>query len=618
MKFPWVYILRQAIFWFLFFMFGRLIFLVYNHAEISNLEWGEILGVFWHDKRLDLSVVCYMLILPWLLVSAQTVSGWNPLRYMVRIYHLFLVFLVSVITASELGLYDEWGTKINYKAIEYLEHPGEVMNTAGWGMTVMVLLLVLLQMVFARWLYRKTVVGKSKTSGRSVLGGLVFLLLLPVPLFLGMRGGWKPIPINQSASYFSHHNVLNQAAVNSSWNLIHSITENYKNLDHNPFIYMPDSEAQQIVHGLYEVPQDTFPHILTTTRPNIVMIILESWSADLIPETGGDTGITSAFGELAAQGVLFTNTYATGTRSHEGMAAIFSGFPGQSITTIVGQPDKFPKLPMISKTLKKEGYHTSFLFGGQLIYGNIKGFIYNGDFDKIIEGADFDGDIPQGRLGVHDEYLFKRQLNELNYVEEPLLSVMFTLSTHAPFDMPMNPLPIQWGGEERMYLNSARYTDNQIRAYFEAVRKEKWYPNTLFILVADHSHRSQRMRPFYSIGYHKIPMMFYGEVIKKPYRGMKVDRIVSQVDLAATLLAQMNIDHSAYHWSKNALNPSTQEFAFNAFTEGFGWIRPDGNFSFQHVTRQCFEANMEPSDSVRVTREGKAYMQSVFKEYLEY
>ena len=299
------------------------------------------------------------------------------------------------------------------------------------------------------------------------------------------------------------------------------------------------------------------------------------------------------------------------------MASIFSGFPAHPISAITVQPDKFVKLPSLNHILKSAGYTTSFYFGGQLIYGNIKSYIIYNDFDKITEIYDFPDDIPQGKLGIHDEFVFDWQLQELNKERVPFFSTVFSISTHSPFDMPMEK-KIFWGDNVNMYLNSAWYTDSYLGDFISKAKKQAWFDNTLFIVVADHSHYSYRNWSYFSPEYHKIPLLFFGNVIKDEYKGMKCDKLGSQTDIVGTLLPQLVIDTKEFHWSKNLLNPESPEFAYVAFEEGIGWIRPSGDFFYDNRFDHFYYINIDSTFQDSIIKEGKAFLQSVFQEYMEY
>ncbi|MBK9015105.1 MAG: LTA synthase family protein [Saprospiraceae bacterium] len=356
----------------------------------------------------------------------------------------------------------------------------------------------------------------------------------------------------------------------------------------------------------------------TPITPNIVLVVLEGWSSDLIKSCGGYDGVTPNMERMISQGYFFNNCYASGYLSDQGMAAIFSAFPAQPKTSIIQEPNKYGHLPCINTELEKLGYHTSFLFGGQLSYGNIRSYMYFNGFDRIVEGKDFDSSIPQCKLGVADEYLYARQLEELAKEQEPFFAAMFTLSSHSPYDMPMEEV-LHWGDKEKGYINSVYYADKCIQDFIEKAKTTSWYKNTLFVFVSDHGHRSPKNWVFYQPEYRKIPLLFYGEVIKPEYRG-KIDTVVAaQTDLAATLLGQLDIEAGKYTYSKNLLNPSAQRHVFYSFDEGLCFIKPTGQLCW-HVKDQRidFEKTNTEAGKQELLQEGKAILQVLTKEYFSF
>lgn len=610
---------RQIIFWLIFFAFARAIFLMYHFRilAVEDISIYEIMGAYWHSLKLDLATACYIILMPFLILLVQSFYSPAWLNTLNKIYAALIIFIYSIITTAEIGIYTEWKTKLPYKAFLYLEHPSEVFNSATTGNIILLLFLFTLQVLLAFYIYHKFFYVPIIKLKRNLIFSAAFLIVTPVLLVLGMRGGVQEIPINQSESYYSKHTILNQAAVNSGFNLYISVFENLTNFDKNPFVAYPDPEARAIVSQIYSTPVDTTIQILKNNRPNIVLIILESWSADLVESLGGEAGITPQFRKLEKGGLLFTSAISSGSRSEQGMASIFGGFPAHPFSSITVQPDKSGKLPSLVKEFAGLGYATSFYFGGQLIYGNIKGYIIANGFNKIREIYDFGDDVLKGKLGVHDEFVLSRQLTELHTEKQPFFSAIFTLSSHSPYDEPMKEV-LQWGKNERKYINSAYYTDKCLGEYFAKAKKEPWYANTLFILVADHSHNSYRNWDFNSPEYHHIPMLFYGEVLKDKFRGTKFSKMIAHTDIPATLLAQLGHDHSDFHWSRNIMNPYSPEFNYFTMDNGLGWIRPSGFWTYDYSTTSVILNTFPASEQEKAMKEGKAYLQRVFQEYMDY
>jgi phosphoglycerol transferase MdoB-like AlkP superfamily enzyme len=612
-------LLRQLLFWIVFFALARTVFLLYNFQELSTdkIPFWDIISGYWFGLKLDIATACYFLVIPLLIVLVQSVFTTRWLNKVNRIYTAVLIVLFSLITATELGIYPEWGTKLHYKALMYITHPTEIYQSSN-SLTFFILLLITIVMSFVGiFLYRKFFYKEVRFTYHYWMRPLGIILIAVPLMFIGMRGGIQQIPINQSQSYYSKYNILNLASVNSGFNLFISVSENMANFNKNPFELYPKKEAEAEVKRIFYTPSDSTLDLLTTKRPNVVLIILESWSADLIESLGGTPGITPQFHKLEKGGVLFTNLISSGTRSEQGMACIFGGFPGHAISSITVQPDKYPKMPSLPKVLKKQGYQTSYYYGGQLIYGNIKGYIMSNGFDKVREVYDFGNDVIKGKLGVHDEFVLERQHKELNATKEPFFSALFTLSSHSPFDQPM-PEMLHWNVKERQYLNSAYYTDDCLGKYFAKVSKEPWYKNTLFILVADHSHGSNKDWPRSTPMFHHIPMLFYGDVIKPEYRGIKCDHLGGHHDLAATLLHQLNVDAKPFRWSIDLLNPTSPAYGYFSFEEGVGWVRKSGYFAYDERMKHYYQLRLPANEKDSILKEGKSFLQVLFDDYMHY
>jgi phosphoglycerol transferase MdoB-like AlkP superfamily enzyme len=436
-------------------------------------------------------------------------------------------------------------------------------------------------------------------------------------LFIGLRGGVDEIPINQSKSFYSQHNILNHAAVNSTNSFMISTIENFQFKNENPFKFMDQKTAEEIVKTLHEVKTDTTISILKTQRPNIVVVLLEGWSADVIESVSGQPGIAPQFAKLEKEGILFSQAYASGNRSDQGNVAVISGFPATPIISISHIPAKSQKLPSLVRVLKNEGYASSYYFGGQLIYGGIKSYVMSAGFDRVYEMSDFEDQYPRGKLGIHDEFMLQEQLKGMSQMKEPFFSMIFTVSSHSPYDFPRKRT-IHYADFENEYLNSVHYADSCLGLYFDAARQMPWFTNTLFVIVSDHSHTSQFNWHVLSKEYRRIPLLLTGEVIKDEFRGTQQSRLSGQNDIAATLLHQMGILATDFGWSRNLMNPYTQEFAFYEATEGVGWISPDGHFVYRREMEDYFKLEVLPGAEQKVTTEGKAYLQVLFQQYLDY
>lgn len=617
---------KQFLFWFLFFCVGRLIFIFYNWTDIAKYSVFEFLQTFFYGYKLDQSITSYFLALPFFFVLLSSLFKTVLFNKINRYYTFFFVLLSSILLISELDLYTEWHQKLSYKAISYLARPSEVFHTASWKTMVFGFgFAFLLTFGFAKLYDRFIYIKKAIFIRNYVYSGLYFVFASFL-IVLGIRGGLQPIPISQSQSFFSNKNYLNLVAMNSIWNLGHSVTKNRKYGNENPFKFHDEAEAKALIEQLHTVEKDTTVKLFTTDKPNVVLVMLESWTGPMVASLGGYKGITPKFEKLIEEGYFFTNFHATATLSHQGVVAIYGGFPTTPDVDIIQQPEKAAQLPKLISGFKDRGYHTSFTFGGQLIYGNIKSFILSSGFDDITEGENFEDKYEQGRLGVHDEGLFEKLITEQNKYKEPFFAGAFTASTHSPFDYPKRLPEIDFGGEYKSFINSVHYADSCVYQYIQEAKKQDWYDNTIFIFVADHSHPSPREYDHYKVPeYREIPFLIYGEPLKKEYRGKKNNRLASQYDIPATLLGQLGMEHKQFKWSNNIMNPYANEYVYYGFDDGLGFMTPDSNYFVYQAWekdspnkgyKNIHFDNKQKQDSIM--KLGESYLQQLYQDYLDY
>lgn len=615
-------ILRQFAFWMLYFALLRIIFILV-HIKVPFKDGAgivDLFAVFWHAIRLDMATASYLLVVPFFFLLLHSILKANWLHISNYIYTGIVVTIYSFISAAETGVYDEWKTKLPAKSLNYLQNPGEIYNSAPTWMFIVLILVFLFQSAGGMFLYVRYFYKTNIEIKRNWTVSLLFIVLLPPLIILGIRGGIQEIPVNQSQSYFSTVQFLNIASTNTGYNFFRSVIENKRNMKVNPFKSYEPLLAKKTVSDLYAVQPDTTVSFLTgSENPNLVIIILEGWSADVIESLGGIAGVSPEFKKLQDEGILFTRCYSSGSRSEQGMAAIFSAFPAHPVSSITLQPDKFSKLPSMIHGLVNKGYSSSFYFGGQLIYGNMKGYIYYNRFKRVTEIYDFPAGVPKGKLGVHDPYVYKRMFKDLHNEKQPFVSAIFTSSSHSPFDMPTRVKTfLKDDKSQNMYLNGVFYADSSLGDFISRSRAENWYKNTLFVVVSDHSHDTYKNHPYHSPGYHHIPMLIFGDLVKREFRGSKYENICSQLDIVATVLAQFEMEYKTFHWSKNLFNPYIEHFAGIAFDDGIGWVRPWGYFFYENRLDRFHCLELPDSIKEKTIREGKSFLQVVFQEYMDY
>ncbi|MBQ6725688.1 MAG: sulfatase-like hydrolase/transferase [Bacteroidales bacterium] len=614
-------LVKLYIFWMLFFLVGRTLFLLSQTALLGGIPFGEILKVYPNALKLDTSAACWLMAPMLLLMAIQLVAKWRWTGVAKKVLMCFLLIITSLTIFGEIGIYEEWQVKINIKALMYLRRPKEIFDSVSTGVFLLLLLGTIVYITLFMLLYAK-IVAKPKIEPVK-LGGVkapVSFVLLGGILFVGMRGGFGDIPIHQSQSYFSHHSILNDAAVNTPWNLMHNYLHFKSIKDKNPFVYYDNQTADSIIAELHTMQSDSTLQVLNTDCPNIVVLLLESWSADVVAslDTANRAGVTPGFAKLEEEGLLFTRFYSNGHRSQQAISGILSDFPplqGNDIT------DNFPLykyLPSMPKYLMEKGYGTAFYFGGDLNYGNIRAFVLWHEFQKIFEGKDFPKGTPKGKLSVPDQYLFAQALKDQKKVKEPFFHMIFTGSSHSPYDEPKVVRQLKWNVEQLPYINSVKYSDSCIYDYIKKAQRMPWYKNTLFILVGDHSHATYRGHYINSPAYMHVPMLWLGGALKEEYKGQQFETIGTHVDLYRTLMCQMGDTNTATYRGVDILNTSNKGFAYYETNMGMGWITPEGTLLYDAEVGKITDNTYPDSTAMdSELRKAKAYLQTLYDFYLQ-
>lgn len=608
------YQVKVYVFWLFFFALTRAAFLIYLGDGTAG--FGEFLLSFVYGWIMDTSMAGYLMLLP---VTLSLVSIWIGRKIIAKVllfYHWLLILLFSFMVVLEIPLYEAWGFKMHIKAFMHLEHPSEIFRTASWAQTIGVSVSSLTLAGLFGYIFRKFISRpyEEQENGKKLLQTGVLLAMLPL-LVIGIRGGFQQIPLQQSDVYFSDHQLLNNAAINSPWNLIHSYIENQALLEGHPYQYISKEQAKAEVEVLNRsTPSTTW---LGTPRPNIVLVILESWTADMVEAVGGAPGLTPNFSELAGEGILFENMFASGERSDQGICTILSGYPAQPITSIITQPARMASLPAINKKLQDDGYSSLFLFGGQLNYGNIKSFLVQNQFDKIIEEDDFASDLPHSKLGFPDHVTFARFGTELQELEEPFFASIFTLSSHEPFDIPKET-EVVWKDKYPDYAAAMKYSDEALGDFIDNAKQQPWFNKTLFVFIADHGHHSHKGWNFYEPNYRRIPLLLWGPALDTEKRGIKVRTIGSQADLPKTILNGLQMDASEFTWGRDLFDTTRQEFAYYSHLQGFGWVTPGGYVVYDHGQRKSIMTSFEDEQlKDKAEHNGKAYLQHLMDDYMD-
>jgi len=366
------YLLRFVAVTFGSFLLGKTLFILYNHKLSGTMSLGDFLGVLFHGASLDLAVVGYLIALPLLVALVSYAFTSFPARRVLLAYHLIVSAVLALVFVGDTALYPFWGFKLDGTVFLYLDSPKNAFASVPLGFTLLGGLIAQLWAFGLFTLLQKSTPRRWERGSRPILGAVGVLALLPLTVLV-IRGGVGRSVTNVGQVYFSQNQFLNHAAVNPVFSLFSSLdkVEDY-DAEYN---FFSEQQRAQLVAGLYPKEAPAEIELLRTQRPNIVLIILESFGAKYIGSFGGMPDITPNLDRLAREGVVFSQCYANSYRTDRGVLSTLSGYPSFPTHSVMKMPAKSRTLSGIARELQRVGYATDFLYGGDANFTNMKGYL---------------------------------------------------------------------------------------------------------------------------------------------------------------------------------------------------------------------------------------------------
>ena len=583
------------------------LFLLWYHAQAAEASAAELALVVWNGLKLDQTVAGYITALPLLVVLAAL---WIPGRWsrsVLKGYLLVIAAVAATAFAANLALYEYWAFPLDSSVLQYLASPKEALASVTAGQLLLQLLVAAAVFGGMAWCYLR-VLRLYDPARRSThrAGSTLVLLLAAGVLFLPIRGGVSVATANVSKVYFSGRMFLNHAAVNPLFSFLSTLSDGDDAL--YEYEFFPEPERAAIFEPLRgDLPAgigtDT---LLRTRRPNVVLFLVESFGRSTVDERVGGEPVAPEFQRLKGEGVYFDNLFANSFRTDRGTVAVLSGFPAQTKMSVMKLPVKSQRLPSIARSLRREGYATSFYHGGDLNFTHTASYLYGTGFDRLTWQKDLHFDAPTSKWGYADDVVidaFTDHVLAEAASQRPFFAAMLTLSSHEPFDVPFAKF-------DDPMLNAMAFTDACLGRFVERVRQTPVWKDLLVILIADHAYpypygiaNSDALR-------HRIPMLWLGGAVRRP---AVVETYGSQSDLAATLLAQLGIAHGDFLFSRDLFDPARPKFGYWCFNNGFGVADAGGTTIFD-----CTSARViSPDSTAAQLRDGKAMLQTTYKAIRE-
>ena len=537
----------------------------------SDLSMTFLLGLFFD------SVAAIQALLPLFLLLLFMPAAWMRKNFFKKILTVILFGIYSLlifIAISEYLFWDEFQNSFNFIAVDYLIYTTEVFGNIQESYNLWLIIpSLLLSAGIMTYLQNKFLpYDFTELNLKQKFAGLIMAILLPVLFFNTVDSNWR--------NYAGDNKYNFEIAGNGPYEFMAAFRNN--ELDYDKF-YITQNNDKIIadLRTLMKTPDSSFVDNSTITRrienhkplktPNIVMIVVESLSADFMGRFGSMYNLTPNLDDLSKKSLFFTNLYATGTRTVRGLEALsvcVPPTPGQSILRRPENDDLF----LFGSVLKKQGYTNSFIYGGYGYFDNMNTFYLDNGYNVIDRT-----DIPKNEVffetiwGVADEIIFDQSIKELDKntaKKQKTFQLVVTTSNHRPFTYPENRIDMPDGTR----LGAVKYTDWAIGDFIEKAKKKDWFNDTLFIIIADHQANSAG-KVTLPVSKYRIPCMIYAPGFIIPEEN---SRLMSQIDIPPTILGLLGFSYDSRFlgYDINTLEKG-RERAFISTYQNLGYIKDD-------------------------------------------
>ena len=546
----------------LFLMLLRILFLVKYAPSFSFTEWSNTL---WNGILFDWSVVLFQI---WILRWAEMFKT-KILRLAIQIsYLIFLIFWYIDFT-----LFREWQTIFNYRAAKYLLQPFKIIKNVSSSEILIGILWVVGFWMTLQWVYKKLL--SYKTSNPFHWKHIVFQIFVIPIVFFSLRGGFGVVPKTQSNAFHSSNRIYNLTSINSTWNFFTILINFSPYLKKNPYKKFDEALVNPYVNQLFHqaIPDTGSYKLCSIQNPNIVLITLEGVGVATMQATLNQQKVMPFLDSLSKNGIYFSNFYATGFRTEQGLASLLSGSLSLPFNNLTDDVNALKDIPSIIQTFRSKSYQTSFLFGGDIEFMNVKAYLKSIGFQSIKDVNDFKTAERVQKLGVPDEILFEKAVSEISKQKAPFFYQILTQSTHTPFDIPGKQ---SWNDETQNYLEAARYLDNALARFFKTIADQPFYENTIFIITSDHAHHYPQDIAIASSTRFHIPLIIFSPKIQN--QNINTNKYFGQNDFPATLMGILGWKEKQYlKYSRNYFS-NKSPFTFSTFVDGYYFQNADTQF----------------------------------------
>ncbi|WKS95214.1 LTA synthase family protein [Riemerella columbina] len=482
-------------------------------------------------------------------------------------FTLFLYVLLIIFNAvSEYFFWNEFGVRYNFIAVDYLIYTNEVIGNILESYPIIPLFSVILvtALVLTFYIYQKT-----KDTLLTLPNLSQKLILLFCFLLLSVLSIWA-IPKSERWLPKENH-FATEIQANGVYKFYYAFTHN--ELDFFQFYpTMPRQQAAKLYLNQFQPSQ--LERIVKgrgeELHKNVVLISIESLSADFMKHYGNEQNITPFLDSLANHSLMFTQLYAAGNRTVRGLEALTLCIPptaGESVIKRKNNKDKFTT----GSIFKQKGYQVKYLYGGYSYFDNMKDFFGGNGYDIVDRDHFSPEEITFANVwGVCDEDMARKAIQVMNkeaQAGKPFFNHWMTVSNHRPFTYPEGKIDIPGNAKSRE--GGVKYTDYALKQFFAMAKKQTWYKNTIFVIVADHCASSAGKTEL-PMDKYRIPAIVFSEGFIKP---QKFTGLMSQIDLMPTVLGLLNFNYRTKFLGQDVFTENYQPRAYIATYQDLGLIK---------------------------------------------
>ena len=587
-----IYLMKVFMLTVVIFIAAKLVFMLVNY-EGHAFGVSDVVAVIAHGLSLDLSTSLYFLILPFLITLVSLWWDERLLHTILRIYYGVIATMLMLAFVADTSLYPFWGFKLDASCLQYLEAPAEVRaSVSGFYMAIRLILLFLGS--YALYRLYKAIPFWAKNPSRREAATATNILFIPL-IVIGIRGGLDESTTNIGQVYFSQNQFLNHSAVNPVFSFMSSFEKTASNIV--DYDFFSQNECDTLMRDLYPTTSVNTDTLLTTSRPDIVIVLMES-AGDIFEKA------MPRLRRLKKEGIDFTACYGNTWRTDRGTVCTYSGYPSFPTSSVMKMPQKTNYLPGIAATLREAGYQTYYLYGGDINFTNMRSFLVTTGWEKLKWKADYTNEEQNSaKWGVRDDITFNTLYEQIAAIDTSAthtrhLFGFSTLSSHEPWDVPLKKL-------DQPIPNAFYYLDTCIGHFIDRLKQLPQWDNLLIIFLPDHSIDYGPYTEALQVR-NKIPMVWAGGAVKAP---RKITQLCNQTDLAATLLAQLRLPHDQFRWSRDVLSASYRyPFAVHNYNNGFSLADSTGFIAYDLESQRL--VTNESSQAKHLERMGKAILQA--------